>query len=66
MRYPTHVKLLCECVDWMYGQMKLTCKRLKIPTPRTKYLVHKEKNFSYMCCIFLEKLIYEQKKIEDQ
>ena len=48
MRYPTNVKLLWECVDWMYGQMKLTCKRLKIPTPRTNYLAQKEKHFSYM------------------
>ena len=82
MRYPTNVKLLWECVDWMYGQMKLTCKRLKIPTPRTKYLAQKEKHFGYMrmrkkpwklttkrtrsLLHLLEKLIYEQKKIEDQ
>lgn len=78
----TNVKLLWECVDWMYGQLKLTCKRLKIPTPRTKYLVQKEKHFGYMrmrkkpwklttkrtrsLLHLLEKLIYEQKKIEDQ
>lgn len=82
LRYPTNVKLLWECVDWMYGQLKLTCKRLKIPTPRTKYLVQKEKHFGYMrmrkkpwklttkrtrsLLHLLEKLIYEQKKIEDQ
>ncbi len=43
IRYPTNVKLLWESVDWMYGQMKLTCKYLKIPTPRTKYLEQKDK-----------------------
>jgi hypothetical protein len=82
MRFPTNVKLLWECVDWMYGQMKQTCKYLKIPTPRTKYLAQKDKYFAYMrmrkkpwklttkrtrsLLYLLEKLIYEQKKIEDQ
>jgi len=82
MRYPTNVKLLWECVDWMYGQMKLTCKYLKIPTPRTKYLEQKEKYFAYIrmrkkpwkqttkrtrsLLYLLNKLIEEQDKIEDQ
>jgi hypothetical protein len=82
MRYPTNVKLLWECVDWMYGQMKLTCKYLKIPTPRTKYLEQKDKHFAYMrmrrkpwklttkrtrsLLYLLEKVLEEQKKIEDQ
>ena len=35
MRFPTNVKLIWESVDWMYGQMKRTCKCLRIPTPRT-------------------------------
>jgi hypothetical protein len=46
IRYPTNIKLLWECVDWMYGQMKLTCKYLKIPTPRTKFLEQKDKYFA--------------------
>lgn len=82
IRYPTNVKLLWECVDWMYNQMKLTCKHLKIPTPRTKYLVQKDKYFAYMrmrrkpwkqttkrtrsLLYLLGKLIDEQDKIEDQ
>ena len=82
MRFPTNVKLLWECVDWMHGQMKRTCKYLKIPTPRTKYLEQKDKHFAYMrmrkkpwklttkrtrsLLYLLEKLIYEQKKLEDQ
>ena len=37
IRFPTNVKLLWECVDWMHGQMKRTCKYLKIPTPRTTF-----------------------------
>ena len=82
MRYPTNVKLLWECVDWMYCQMKLTCKYLKIPTPRTKYLEQKDKYFAYMrmrkkpwkettkrtrsLLYLLNKLIKLQGKIEDQ
>jgi transposase-like protein DUF772/DDE family transposase len=82
LRYPTNVKLLWECVEWMYGQMKMTCKYLKIPTPRTKYLEQKEKYFSYMrmrkkpwkqttkrtrsLLYLLNKLFEELDKIEDQ
>jgi hypothetical protein len=82
MRYPTNVKLLWESVDWMYGQMKITCKRLNIPTPRTKYLEQKEKYFTYIrmrrkpwkqtvkrtrsLLYLLDKLIKELDKIEDQ
>jgi len=48
IRYPSDVKLLWECVEWMHGQLKLTRKHLKIPTPRTKYL-NKKKNTSPLC-----------------
>ena len=43
MRYPTNIKLLWESVEWCYGQLKLSCKYLKIRTPRTKYLKQKER-----------------------
>jgi hypothetical protein len=82
LRYPTNVKLLWESVDWMYSQMKLTCKYLKIPTPRTKYLEQKDKYFAYMrmrnkpwketikrtrsLLYLLNKLIEQQEKIENQ
>lgn len=82
IRYPTNVKLLWECIDWMYGQMKLTCKYLKIPTPRTKYLEQKDKYFAYMrmrkkpwketikrtrsLLYLLNKIVEQQWKIEDQ
>lgn len=82
MRYPTNVKLLWEGVDWMFGQMKLTCKYLKIPTPRTKFLEQKGKYFDYArmrkkpwkqttkrtksLLHLLNKLIGELDKIEDQ
>jgi len=82
IRYPTNVKLLWESVEWMYSQMKLTCKYLKIPTPRTKYLEQKDKYFAYMrmrkkpwkettkrtrsLLYLLNKLIEQQDKIEDR
>ncbi len=82
MRFPTNVKLLWESTDWMYGQIKLTCKHLRIPTPRTKYLEQREKYFAYMrmrkkpwkqttkrtrsLLYLLNKLIEELDKIEDQ
>ncbi len=47
VRFPTNQKLLWECVDWTYGQMRLTCKRLKINLPRTKYLKWKPRYFDY-------------------
>ena len=47
MRYPTNVKLLWESVDWIYNQMKLNCKYLKIRTPRTKYLKQRDRYFAY-------------------
>jgi hypothetical protein len=37
MRYPTNVKLLWECTEWSFGQLKLMCKYLKIRMPRNKY-----------------------------
>ena len=82
MRYPTNVKLLWESVDWLFGQMKLTCKYLKIPTPRTKYLKQRDRYFAYSrkrrksqkertvltrsLLHLLNKLIEEQNKVEDQ
>ena len=47
MRYPTNVKLLWESVEWLYGQMKVVCKYLKTPTPRTKYLKQRDRYNSY-------------------
>jgi hypothetical protein len=47
LRYPTNVKLLWESVEWLYGQMKLTCKYLKVRLPRSKYNEQSEKYYSY-------------------
>jgi hypothetical protein len=47
MRYPTNVKLLWECTHWVYHQVKLTCKYLKIRMPRNKYLEQEERYLHY-------------------
>lgn len=47
VRFPTNQKLLWECVEWNYGQIKILCKYLKIKIPRTKYLKWKERYFVY-------------------
>jgi hypothetical protein len=82
MRYPTNVKLLWESVEWVHGQMKRTCKRLKIRTPRNKYLEQEEKYFQYSrkrqkqnketvvrtrsLLYLLEKLLEQHSEIEEQ
>lgn len=47
LRYPTTVKLLWECVDWLYGRMKTIAGELGEPLPRTKYLKWKKRYVSY-------------------
>ncbi len=47
LRYPTNVKLLWECVAWLYGKMKKRCRELGVPLPRTKYLKWKKRYVSY-------------------
>lgn len=47
VRYPTNQKLLWECVQWNYGQMKMLCKHLKIKLPRCKYSKWKGRYFEY-------------------
>jgi hypothetical protein len=47
MRFPTSQKLLWECIDWSYSQLKLICKHLGIKLPRTKYIKWKSRYFQY-------------------
>ncbi len=37
LRFPTDVKLLWECCDWLHSLMAKTCKNLKIQMPRSKF-----------------------------
>jgi hypothetical protein len=82
MRYPTNVKLLWECSEWSYNQMKLICKYLKIRLPRSKYEEQKYKYSVYSrkrkkthketlkrtrsLLYLLEKLLGLLKEIEEQ
>jgi len=47
MRYPTNVKLVWECSEWSYQQLRLICKYLKIRMPRIKYEEQKDKYSAY-------------------
>ncbi len=37
LRFPTDVKLLWECCEWLHSLMAKTCRSLKIRQPRNKY-----------------------------
>ena len=37
IRYPTDVKLLWACIEWIYRQLKSSVKQFKIRMPRSKY-----------------------------
>lgn len=47
VRYPTDVKLLWECLEYLYGQMKIICKYVVISMPRSKYKEQQKKYLSY-------------------
>ena len=47
LRYPTDQKLLWECVDWLYKELKLISKDLKVRLKRTKYNKWKQRYISY-------------------
>lgn len=37
LRYPTDVKLLWECCEWLHGLLEDKCRLMGEPKPRTKY-----------------------------
>ena len=47
MRYPTNVKLLWECTDWLYGLLKKVCREQGAAMPRSRYLKWKRRYISY-------------------
>lgn len=47
LRYPTPQKLLWEAVDWLYNQLKKTCKFLGVKMMRTKYLKWKKRYLGF-------------------
>lgn len=47
MRYPTDIKLLWECVEWNYKELKLMSKKLGERIPRTKIIKWTKRYKSY-------------------
>ena len=48
LRYPTDVKLLWECVEWLYDkQLFPICNQLKINRPRNKFREQSRKQLSF-------------------
>jgi len=47
VRYPTDVKLLWECIEYLYPQMKLISKFIGIPMFRSKYKEQQKKHLAY-------------------
>ncbi|BDD02431.1 DDE transposase (plasmid) [Persicobacter psychrovividus] len=47
IKNPTRVKLLWDTICWVHNQMKLWCKALKIPMPRSRFNDQRRKQFNY-------------------
>ena len=47
MRYPTNVKLLWECTDWLHGLLGKVCREKRTAMPRSRYLKWKKRYVSY-------------------
>lgn len=48
LRYPTDIKLLWECIEWLYEkQLFPICAALKINRPRNKFKEQKRKQLAY-------------------
>ncbi|MDD7887239.1 transposase, partial [Flavivirga sp. 57AJ16] len=47
VRYPTNQKLLWEAVNWLYGQLKKTCRALGVKMVRSKYIKWKRRYIGF-------------------
>lgn len=47
IKYPTDVKLLWDCCNWVFENMFAICKFLKIRCPRSKYRDHQLQQVNY-------------------
>lgn len=47
IRYPTDVKLLWECCEWLKKQIDQVCKDYHLPKPRSKYHEQSVKQLAY-------------------
>jgi transposase, IS5 family len=50
IKNPTDVKLLWDCVYWIYQVIFALCKELKIKRPRSRFLEQEKKQLSYSKC----------------
>lgn len=50
IKHPTDVKLLWDCVSWVYKMMHVFSKELKIKRPRSKFNEQKLKQLAYQKC----------------
>lgn len=48
IKYPTDVKLLWDCSEWLFTHIDLFCKQVGVKRPRTKYKHQKSKQQNYM------------------
>jgi len=47
IKFPTDVKLLWDCVEWVHNQIAGLCDRHRLPRPRSKYKSQKIKQISF-------------------
>ncbi len=47
IKYPTDVKLLFDCTEYLFGAIKEVCQTIGIVQPRTKYKFQKRKQTNY-------------------
>ncbi len=57
LRYPTDVKLLFECCQWLQGQLLGLCKSLAVARPRNRF---KEQQHNYFAYARYRKKTYRQ------
>lgn len=50
IKYPTDVKLLWDCVYWVYHAMYALCKELKMKRPRSRFNEQQMKQLAYQKC----------------
>jgi len=50
IKYPTDVKLLWDCVYWIYQAIFVICKELKVKRPRSRFDEQERKQLSYSKC----------------
>lgn len=47
IKYPTDIKLLWDSCSWVQAQIKMLCKQMQLPRPRSKYNEQQKKQLAY-------------------